>query len=500
MTVRGPDSVTRTLAAFAVGARYDDLPEPVRHKTEQVICDTAACMLGGTAVVTGSVASRFVKRLGGVPEATVVGQRDKTSITNAAFANGSLANALDFDETFMNQSHPASLAVVAALALGEAGHVSGREVVTAVAAGYDVAARIAIATESPSTFGVERAPVSSGSWQTYASIAASGRILGLDEQQMVDAFGIGAVMAPMPTQSVAFARTDGYPLIKYLPTGWATQAGIVAAIMAAEGITGPAAVLDGDNGFWRMQAFTSCDFDYMAKALGETWWIAQAALKPWPCCRAIHPYLTALETILTTHDLAAEDIDEVRLIGNLAARPSAGTKLSIGADFSDPEPVGLINQQFSLPYAVANLALKVPCGPQYYDESPARRQAVRDFVRRITIEQDPASIAVLREQVSGDHPRRVRRVQVAVEVRAKGGTYRAETNYSKGDAWGTGTALTDADLMAKLHTSTAGAVLEAPLGGAQVDALGNTLLNLRNCDDVAEAMALLAGDAGPALA
>jgi 2-methylcitrate dehydratase PrpD len=204
-----PDSATRTLAAFSAGARYDDLPEGVRHKTEQLICDTAACMLGGTAVVTGSVASRFVKRLGGVPEATVVCQRDRTSVTNAAFTNGSLANALDFDETFMNQSHPAALAVVAGLALGEAGHISGRDVVTAVAAGYDVAARIAISTESPSTFGVERAPVSSGSWQTYASIAASGRIHGLDEQQMVDAFGIGGVMVPMPAQSVAFARPGG---------------------------------------------------------------------------------------------------------------------------------------------------------------------------------------------------------------------------------------------------------------------------------------------------
>jgi 2-methylcitrate dehydratase PrpD len=181
------DSVTRTLAEFTAGVEYSRLPLPVRHKTAQVICDSVACMFGGTAVVTGRLATKFVSRLGGVPEATVVGARSKTTTVNAAYANASLANALDFDETFMNGSHPASLAVVAALALGEAGHVSGRDVLAAVAAGYDVAARIAIATESPSTFGVDRAPVSSGSWQTYAAIAAAGRVLGLDVHQMTDA-------------------------------------------------------------------------------------------------------------------------------------------------------------------------------------------------------------------------------------------------------------------------------------------------------------------------
>jgi MmgE/PrpD N-terminal domain len=331
-------SVTRTLAEFAAGVTYSGLPVDVRHKTAQVICDTVACMFGGTAVVTGRLATTFISRLGGVPEATVVGGRGKTTAVNAAYANASLANALDFDETFMNGSHPASLAVVAALALGEAGHANGGDIIAAVAAGYDVAARIAIATESPSTFGVDRAPVSSGSWQTYAAIAAAGRILGLDADQMTDAFGIGGVMAPMPTQSVAFSRPGGYPLIKYLPTGWATQAGITAALLAADGMTGPTSILDGDKGFWRMQGFGSCDFDYLVEALGEKWWILDAALKPWPCCRAIHPYLTAFDALLAGHRFTVDDIDEVRLIGNIAGPPPAGTVRSVGADFSDPDP------------------------------------------------------------------------------------------------------------------------------------------------------------------
>jgi 2-methylcitrate dehydratase PrpD len=485
-------TVTRTLASFAASADFGDLPDSVSHKTAQVICDTVACMFGGTAVVTGAIATRFAARLGGVPEASVIGTAGKTTVTNAAFANASLANALDFDETFMNGSHPASLAVVAALALGEAGHVSGREALCAVAVGYDVAARIAIATEAPSTFGVDRAPVSSGSWQTYAAVAAAGRILRLDERQMTDAFGIAGVMAPMPTQSVAFARPSGYPLIKYLPTGWATQAGVTAAILAADGMTGPTAILDGDNGFWRMQGFGSCDFDYMVAALGDKWWILDAALKPWPCCRAIHPYLTAFEDLIEQHDIRADDIDEVRLIGNIAGPPPVGVVRSVGADFSDPNPVGLINKQFSLPYAVANVAHRVPAGPRYYDDSPEHDALISGFTKRITIEQDPACIEVLRGQLSGDHPRRVRRVQVAVEVSAAGQRFQAQTQYSRGDAWMDGMAMSDADIADKFRANVAAAVLDSPLSPERTDGAAAALLNLSDYDDLNAVTALLA--------
>jgi 2-methylcitrate dehydratase PrpD len=444
-----PHSASRALAGFAAALRFDDLSQSVVHQTQRVILDTLGCTLGGVQHEVGVLSRRFVRDLGGSPDSVIVGTGVRTSCTNAAFVNANAANALDNDETFFNGAHPAALAVWAAIPLAEPRHLAGREVVAAVAAGYDVAARVALATEPPGVLGVKRKLVSSGSWQTFAAVAAAGRVIGLDEDGMMNAFGLAGTFAPMPAQTAWMTKPDRYSLVKYFPAGWAAQAGVTAAMLAAEGFTGPLDILDGETGFWRMQGFETCDFKSMVDGLGERFWIMDAAFKPWPACRAVHPYLTAFEMLLDENKLAPGEITSVTLQGNLPPLPSPDAPPNIAPRFAAVHPTEPINQQFNLPYAIACVAHRIPSGPRFYDPRHLADPAMRAFREKVVVKVDADSQAALQAQLSGDYPRRIRRVPVTVEVVARGKTYSRSTEYSKGDPWSRETILDDAALREK---------------------------------------------------
>ena len=487
MTFNGEDDLgpaTRALAKFASEVRYEDLPPRVVHKTKQVICDTVGCTFGGFMHEIGVITRRYAKALGGVPESRIVGLGERTSCTNAAFVNGSMANALDNDETFFNGSHPAAIAIWAAIPAAERRGSSGKDLIAAVAAGFDVAARICLATETPGVLGHKRKAVSSGSWQTFGAVAAAGRVLGLNPDQMANAFGIAGTYAPMPAQTNWNGQPDRYSLVKYFSTGWSAQVGLSAALLAAEGFTGPLHILDGETGFWRMQGFDECDFDFMLERLGHLWWIEETSFKLWPACRAVHPYLTAFHSIVKSNGLVASDIEQVMAYGHLAPPQAPGAPPTHAPLFGDMHPREPINLQFNLPHPLACIAYGVEAGPRFFAPEIVNSPTIRAFREKVRLVVDPKSLEVLQAQFSGPNPRRARRVPVTVEVRTKSALYRHSVEYSLGDPWSPETVLGDEDLQAKFISNASPLALASPSWLLRIDKIIGMILELDKLDDI----------------
>ncbi len=476
-------SATQTLASFASRVTFEDLPPQVVHKAKQVILDMVGCALGGYSHDIGNLSRNFVTSLGGTPESVVVGSGEKTSCTNAAFVNGNMANAIDFDDNFMNLGHPAAPLVWAAIPLGERERVSGRDLITAAVVGYDIAARVGVSTEFPGILegGVlKRRPVYSLSWHAFGAVAGGGKILRLDEEQMAHAFGILGLLAPMPALGAWSQHTEGLSLMKYISQGWASQGGVTAALLAKAGYTGNTTILDGDLGFWRMEGNAECDFDYMVSELGGKWWIMESAVKPWPCCRHAHPPLTAFTELIRKYNLKPEEIDEVLI------------KAREVTWFAMVHPKARVDGQWSAPYCFANAAYNITPGPQWHYPERMNDPLLRRFREKVKIETDPKTVEVLKEQVTGKPPKRVKRTPTTVEVKARGQLFTHSVEYAKGDPWVPETVMSDQELKEKFTANAIDVAAGSAVWRQKISQVIEMIYDLEKVRDITELTTLLA--------
>lgn len=197
-------TLTQTLANFATGTRFEDLPRPVVAECKRLLLDTIGCALGAVGTESGRIALDYVGILGGRPDATVIGMTERSSATAAAYANARLANVLDADDTFPTSTHFGNATIFSALALAERNGSSGRDLLTAIAVGFELGARIGSWMGAPML--IENGRVIG--WNelggpaatiTWAAIGASASIAELDARQANHAFGIGGSNSPQPT-------------------------------------------------------------------------------------------------------------------------------------------------------------------------------------------------------------------------------------------------------------------------------------------------------------
>ncbi len=312
--------LTQRLADFTVKTRFDDLPLPVVTESKRLLLDTLGCALGAVGTDSGRIALEYASMLGGNPDATVLGKTHRSSVTAAAYVNARLANVLDADDTFPTSTHFGNATVFSALALAEAYRRSGRELLTAIAVGFDVGARIGSWMGAPMQ--IENGKVIG--WNelggpaatiTWAAIGASTSIAGLDAKQANHAFGIGGSNSPQPTLR-KWAESVEQPMYKYADAGWCAEIGVSAAMLARLGSTGFKDILDGQNAFWKFYGSPSHDDEALMAGLGTDWQILNTTYKPWPCCRWIHHPLTAFTQLWAQHQLRPEEIERVVVRAN----------------------------------------------------------------------------------------------------------------------------------------------------------------------------------------
>src|SRR3954465_9570292 len=286
----GQETIAEQLGAFVAQSRYENLPPTVVEKAKRHILDTFGAALAGA---TSEEAARTMAALshteGGGP-APVWGTAEQSSARNAALLNGIAAHAFELDDTGGCDHSGAVVlpAAVAALSLAQQ-PVSGRAFITAVVLGYDIGRR---ALES---FGGYR-PHNEAGWHstgtcgTFGAAAAAANLFQLRAAEAKSSLGLGGSFS-----SGLWAFIHDGAMAKRVHAGRAAEGGLLAALLARAGVTGPAHVFeDVWGGFTRSFAPTSADPGAWTRDLGETWRIARVAIKPHAACRSAHSGIDAV--------------------------------------------------------------------------------------------------------------------------------------------------------------------------------------------------------------
>ncbi|MFE1558482.1 MmgE/PrpD family protein [Streptomyces sp. NPDC058734] len=293
-TRSGPaaEPLVRRLAAFAARARDRGLPARLRAEAAERVLDC----LGNSLLAREEPSPRAVLAVardwGGTGPAHVIGSDEKLAVPAAALVNGTLAHAMDFDDSHMlSVLHPSAAVIPAALAVAEATGASGPRLLDAVTVGTEVCIRLGIAGYDPdlgNSLFFERGQHATSICGTLGAAVAAAMLLGADEDTIAAALGIAASTGAGLLEA---NRTGG--TVKRVHCGWAAHAGVAAAQLARAGITGPPTVLEGRFGFFQAWCGDRARPEAVLDGLGERWETSEIIVKPYPCNHFTHPGIDA---------------------------------------------------------------------------------------------------------------------------------------------------------------------------------------------------------------
>lgn len=306
-------AVSETLSRFVAGTRWGDIPDDVRHNTKRSLLNYFATAFAGAhdAALEHSVA--VLDAFKGQGNATMIGRAGGTDPLTAAFVNGAAGNVHDFDDTHIRTViHPTAPVAPALLALAERQKISGPEFITALALGIETALRIGNAV-SPGHYA--RGWHITASCGVFGAALAAGKVLGLDAQKLN--FALGAASA----QSSGLVETLGF-MAKSIGVGAAARGGLLAALLAEQGLDGPARPLEGPRGFLQVTS-EHPDFPEITEGLGKRWEVLANIHKPYPCGVVLFSVIDACMELLENGDVAVKNIDRITLFGHPLLRQRA---------------------------------------------------------------------------------------------------------------------------------------------------------------------------------
>jgi 2-methylcitrate dehydratase PrpD len=295
--------VTRTLARFLVSHKATDLPDAVRHEGARSLLNWVACAIGASQHQTVKRALAALYDLSGPRDATILGRHERVDIFQAALLNGATSHTFDFDDTHMKTViHPSGPVASALLALAERQAVSGRDFLHAFILGVEAECRIGLSVYPAHYDSGWHITATAG---VFGAAAAAGRLLKLNEQQMVWALGTAA------TQACGIRETFG-TMAKPLHPGLAARNGLLAALLAKKNVTSAEQGIEGRRGF---AAVLSTRFrpEAITEGLGKSWEILSNSYKPYACGVVIHPAIDGCIQLRNEHRLRPEDIVSIDL-------------------------------------------------------------------------------------------------------------------------------------------------------------------------------------------
>ncbi|HYR01389.1 MAG TPA: MmgE/PrpD family protein [Casimicrobiaceae bacterium] len=360
---------TARLARFASALAFGDIPVPVVRRAEDLLVDWIGSTLAGKGARAVETIERFARQMGpagGLSEVLI--SRRSTSPLFAALVNGAASHVVEQDDVHNGSVfHPGAVVFPPVLAIAQATGASGRELVTAAVAGYEVGIRVG------EFLGRSHYRIfhTTGTAGTIAAAAAAARLLRVDAAQMQHAFGSAGTQAAGLWEFLRDAADS-----KQLHTAKAAADGLLAAYLARDGFTGAKRILEGPQG---MAAGMSTDADpaRLVDRLGTRWALAETSFKWHASCRHTHPAADALLAVVTEHDLAPDDIEHVTARVHRAAIDVLGPVI---------DPATVHQAKFSMGTVLAIAATH-------------RRAGLAEFERHF---RDPAIVA-LRDRVEMVH-------------------------------------------------------------------------------------------------
>jgi 2-methylcitrate dehydratase PrpD len=335
---------TYLFAKHLKNTRFEDLPPRIVDETKKQVLDMMGVTVGGFSKEGPRQLREIVTEWGGKEESTILGSLKRVPAPNAAHVNATMAHSLDYDDVHERAVIHSGVAVIpTCMATAElTGRLSGKEFISAAAVGVDIMCRLALAT-TPG-----RSPIDTGWHLTtlfgfMGAAGVAGRVLGLSEEQIVDAMGIAYHQSGGNGQCVK----DG-ALTKRMGPGFSVKGGMTAALLAQKGVTGARNCLDGEWGLFRLYMQGDYDPKALTVDLGSRFEGENVAIKPYPCCRGIHPAIDSALALAEEHDVRPGQVKDI-----LVSVSDAHESLLCSPIETKRTPRSPVDAQFSIPWGVA---------------------------------------------------------------------------------------------------------------------------------------------------
>lgn len=367
---------TVQLANFCRNIRYEYLPPEVIEKAKLCLLDYVANVYGSLELEAVAGVASYVKFLSGAPVATVHGCDFKTDIQNAAFVNGTLAEAIEAQDGYrFGGSHPGVAVIPAVFAVAEEMGYSGKEVLAAIVVGYEIANRVATAGHPWQTLS---GFLPTGTCGTFGAAAAVAFLKKFDENIFVSALGNAGYLLPI---CMAENLMGGYT-IKIVQGGQAASAGIMAAGLAAWGITGTPEVLEGsvlNGGFCQITTGGQQNIAKLTDNLGNPYSIMDVYFKPYTACRHTHGSVQAVLELMQERPINIEEIEEIEVFTYGIATVAVGKGVKEKC---------VVSAQFSIPYVVAASLIDGELGPRQLTEKRMSDPAILELCAKVKVSLD----------------------------------------------------------------------------------------------------------------
>jgi 2-methylcitrate dehydratase PrpD len=378
-----------TLAKHITAINCADLPGNAIDATKKSLLDALGVMLAASTLGEGCKA--FVDLAiagGGKRESTILGFDVKVPALMAAFANGSMAHALDFEDVHDRAPvHPNAATIPAALAVAESiGNVSGEELVTAIALGSDVVCRLGLAlNENPLEYGWYIPPILGA----FGATTAVCKLLHLTVEHILDAFSLTLCQVTCSAE----LTHNPHSVVRSVRDAFSAQAGVSSALLARQGVAGFQQPLEGKAGLFNLYARGNYDPVTLMNELGRAFEGANVSFKPWPSCRGTHSYIDAALQILDAHDLEPGDVEEIKVV------VSPVNKMLCEPLGKKQVPATAIDAKFSLPFVIATALHYGQVTLDHFTPQALADQDVLELARKVAYEVDTG--LTLKEAVRG---------------------------------------------------------------------------------------------------
>jgi 2-methylcitrate dehydratase PrpD len=358
-----------TIADYAVKEQTSKLPKEAIHHAKRAVIDWYASLLPGSRVAPAvQLEQALADELDHGSARLASGRR--ASLRAAALINGSAAHAVEFDDIWRNAVyHPGAPVIAAALAIAQSRNASGEAFLRAVIVGYEVSTRIGEAV-MPSHYKYWH---TTGTVGCFGAAAAAATLLGCNREQFMNAMGTVATFAAGLQQAF---RSEA--MSKPLHAGRAAEAGVLAALGAAKGVTGVHDMLEGEVGFGAAMSVKP-DWTQATKGLGSHYNITQVTFKNHGCCGHTFPSLDAVIELRNKHKLAAKDIAKIRI-----ATYQGGLDV-----VNNYKPEGDYQAKFSLPYVAAHALIHGSVRLNAFEPDRLNDRELRALMAKVELVADP---------------------------------------------------------------------------------------------------------------
>ncbi len=454
-------TITAEMARWAAELKFEDISENAVREARRYLLDTLGCALGGYAQEDVEIALEVLDEIAGEGPGTVIGSGAKIDVVSASLANALMVRVMDYNDIYWQQdpSHPSDI-IPAAMACAERSGKGGRELIVGIILGHEFEMRLCEAAIP----GIRERGWHHATLTAFVSPVVAGRLLDLPWEQIQHAMGISA-----SRHATLGAVTAGkLTMMKNTVDPMATQSGVLAALLAEKGYTGPEHVIDGKEGIVHCLG-PDWDLDVLTEGLGESWRIERCGMKAFPTEALTHTPISAVLDLIIGNDLSSDDVTTVRI-------RSTARSADILADPSKYDPRSKETADHSLPYVIAAAIADRQVTPLQFTQEKIMDPNIRAQLQKVKVIADP--------EIEKVFPA-LQRADVEIDT-ADGRTFSTRLDFPKGDPRN---PLSDSEIEAKFDA------LAAPVMTANAaERLKDAVWNLEKLGSVTELMELAQSD------